>query len=73
MDMLVSCMNLPVLNMFAPNDLETAATSSKHLVVGRHPAGCTQGIPGHVLQHFISQLEFHAEAAFCSPLCVTRV
>jgi hypothetical protein len=41
-------MYLHVLHKYFADDTETAATSSKQLVVGRHPAGCTQGIPGYV-------------------------
>ncbi len=48
-----------VSELFFADDTEAAAKSLKHLVVGQHPAGCTQGIPGHVCQHFISQTVFH--------------
>ncbi len=73
MCLLVSCMYLHVLHIFPPEDTEIAATSSEHLAVGRHPAGCTLGIPGRVHLHFISQSEFYAETLFCAPLHAASV
>ncbi len=39
---IVSCMYLHVLHVLFLDNTETAATSSKRLLVGRHPAVCTQ-------------------------------
>ncbi len=62
----VFCMYLYVLHIFGSNDTGTAATFPKHLLVGRHLAGCNQGSPGHVRKQLISPSTFHAETRFCT-------
>ncbi len=55
------CMYLHALHGLAPCYAGTTATSPKHLFMGPHPAGATQGTPGHVRKHLIRPLASHAE------------
>ena len=60
---------LHVLHVLDHRGTETTTTSPKHLLVTQHPAGPTQGTPGHVPVHFIPpSLSPPRHPILCTPL-----
>ena len=58
---------LHVLHVLDHRGTETTTTCPKHLLVTPHPAGPTQGTPGHVPVHFIPPSLSPPDTRFCAP------
>ncbi len=67
-----ACM-LYVLYIFAQTSTDASTTSPKDPLLGRHPAGPTQGTPGQVTDHFFQPSETHPRTRFGAPARAARV